>query len=168
MNTLPPEPKRKSKVQRNVEAHNVYLTERRKDPSYVTATEILASPVNLTARGRRKLGKKRVIRYVSTVEPKSVHSAIGDKVESSSIAGLIRLMHKSNARAEKGCRVLEDLDKNSMFRANVEREINLNYLIHKAATAEYLRRTTAAPVKDARNPQHKRREALVSMVGGAQ
>lgn len=155
MDTLPPTAPRTTKVQRNQEQHANLLAEKRKSPGYVTATELLTEPkMNLTARGRRKLGKARVTRLVSTVEPKSVQDAIDSQVKVASITGLIRLMRKSLARAEKGRRVLEDLAPDSLFRPNVEREIGLEKLINQKAVAEYERRVKAAPVKDARNAPH--------------
>lgn len=158
----------KQSIQRNQEQHAKLLTEKRKSPGYVTATELLTQPkMNLTARGRRKLGKARVVRYISIIEPKSVTDAIAAKVKEASITGLVRLMHKSISRAEKGCRVLKDLSPDSLFRHNVEREIALERLINKAASEEYTRRTTAPSVKDARNPQHKRIATLKPILGGA-
>ena len=167
MNNLPPEQPRVRPAERNSARYSDYLAERRKSPGYVSATELLSDPkMNLTARGRRKLGKKRVIRYVSTVEPKSVYDSIAAKVKEASIVGLVRLCKKSESRITKGQRVLADLAPDSMFRPSVEREISLERLINAAATAEFNRRTTAAPVKDARNPQHKRKAALVAAVAG--
>lgn len=157
----------KTKIQRNQEQHGALLAEKRKDAGYVSATELLTQPkMNLTARGRRKLGKKRIVRYISTVEPKSVYDSIAAKVKQTGLAGLIRLANQSMKRVEKGHRVLADLAPDSMFRANVEREIALETLINQAAQAEYQKRVTAPAVKDARNPQHKRRAALVALVAG--
>lgn len=130
----------------------MFLAEKRKAPAYVTATELLTDPkMKLTARGRRKLAKKRQVRYVSTVEPKSVHESIAEKVKSASMTGLIRLVSKSKSRIVKGQRVLADLAADSMLRPNVEREIGLETLINVAARMEYNRRTTAVPVKVAQN-----------------
>jgi tRNA/tmRNA/rRNA uracil-C5-methylase (TrmA/RlmC/RlmD family) len=143
------------------------LAERRKNPSYVTATDLLSNPkLNLTARGRRKLKKKRIVRYVSTETPKSQADRVYERVTRLSMGGLVRLIEKTERRIKTATHILDDLPSDSLLRPGVEaqRKAEKNTLI--AATYEYGQRQNSEPVKDATNPQHKRRAALIAMVAG--
>lgn len=138
---------------------------KRAEAPYKTATELLADPkMNLTARGRRRLTKARQLRYQSTQKPKYGLDRLDEKISRMGMVTLTRTIAKCKARVSKADRILEDLAPDSLMRPAVEAQRTAEQNALVMATNEYKLRTTKPPIKDARNPQHKRIAALVSAV----